>query len=144
MTIVRKVKQAAARLRTKGTPKGKGKGLNPTLYCSFCGKNQHDVKKLIAGPTVFICDECVAECNKWIDGPLDAPRPKRGVHNLQDLESLSNDRLLLWLKTEAAVYEHAGTGLHSTVDVLRKREVSWAVIGETLGISRQAAWDRFS
>lgn len=31
----------------------------PTLYCSFCGKSQHDVKKLIAGSTVFICDECV-------------------------------------------------------------------------------------
>jgi predicted acylesterase/phospholipase RssA len=31
-----------------------------TLYCSFCGKSQHEVRKLIAGPTVFICDECVA------------------------------------------------------------------------------------
>ena len=30
-----------------------------TLYCSFCGKSQHEVRKLIAGPTVFICDECV-------------------------------------------------------------------------------------
>jgi ATP-dependent Clp protease ATP-binding subunit ClpX len=29
------------------------------LFCSFCGKNQHEVRKLIAGPTVFICDECV-------------------------------------------------------------------------------------
>ena len=33
-----------------------------TLYCSFCGKSQHDIRKLIAGPTVFICDECVALC----------------------------------------------------------------------------------
>lgn len=33
-----------------------------TLYCSFCGKSQHDVKKLIAGPTVFICNECVPLC----------------------------------------------------------------------------------
>jgi ATP-dependent Clp protease ATP-binding subunit ClpX len=33
-----------------------------TLYCSFCGKNQHEVRKLIAGPTVFICDECVELC----------------------------------------------------------------------------------
>ena len=32
---------------------------NSTLYCSFCGKSQHEVRKLIAGPTVFICDECV-------------------------------------------------------------------------------------
>lgn len=34
-----------------------------TLFCSFCGKSQHDVKKLIAGPTVFICDECIELCN---------------------------------------------------------------------------------
>ena len=33
-----------------------------TSYCSFCGKSQHEVKKLIAGPTVFICDECVDLC----------------------------------------------------------------------------------
>ena len=36
------------------------------LYCSFCGKSQHEVKKLIAGPTVFICDECVELCNDII------------------------------------------------------------------------------
>ena len=32
---------------------------NKLLYCSFCGKSQHEVRKLIAGPSVFICDECV-------------------------------------------------------------------------------------
>ena len=37
------------------------------LYCSFCGKSQHEVRKLIAGPSVFICDECVALCNDIID-----------------------------------------------------------------------------
>ena len=36
------------------------------LYCSFCGKSQHEVKKLIAGPSVFICDECVDLCNDFI------------------------------------------------------------------------------
>ena len=33
-----------------------------TLYCSFCGKSQQEVRKLIAGPTVFVCDECVELC----------------------------------------------------------------------------------
>lgn len=37
-----------------------------TLYCSFCGKSQHEVRKLIAGPTVFICDECVDLCTDII------------------------------------------------------------------------------
>jgi len=41
---------------------GSGDSKN-TLYCSFCGKSQHEVRKLIAGPTVFICDECVGLCN---------------------------------------------------------------------------------
>ncbi|WP_164155820.1 ATP-dependent Clp protease ATP-binding subunit ClpX [Sandarakinorhabdus rubra] len=44
-----------------GTGDSKG-----TLYCSFCGKSQHEVRKLIAGPTVFICDECVELCNDII------------------------------------------------------------------------------
>ena len=46
-----------------------------TLYCSFCGKSQHEVKKLIAGPSVFICDECIDLCNDIIreEVPADAP-----------------------------------------------------------------------
>lgn len=42
--------------------KSDGKDAKNTLYCSFCGKSQHEVRKLIAGPTVFICDECVELC----------------------------------------------------------------------------------
>src|SRR6187397_2193257 len=37
------------------------------LYCSFCGKSQHEVRKLIAGPSVYVCDECVALCNDIIN-----------------------------------------------------------------------------
>ncbi|MCJ2187929.1 ATP-dependent Clp protease ATP-binding subunit ClpX [Novosphingobium beihaiensis] len=43
-----------------------GSDAKSTLYCSFCGKSQHEVRKLIAGPTVFICDECVELCNDII------------------------------------------------------------------------------
>ena len=39
---------------------------NHTLCCSFCGKSQKEVKKLIAGPTVYICDECIGLCNDII------------------------------------------------------------------------------
>jgi ATP-dependent protease Clp ATPase subunit len=42
--------------------KGGGSDSKNTLYCSFCGKSQHEVRKLIAGPTVFVCDECVELC----------------------------------------------------------------------------------
>ena len=46
--------------------KPKSDGDNKLLYCSFCGKSQHEVRKLIAGPSVFICDECVDLCNDII------------------------------------------------------------------------------
>ncbi|MBL8444726.1 MAG: ATP-dependent Clp protease ATP-binding subunit ClpX, partial [Zoogloeaceae bacterium] len=44
----------------------KKSGNEKLLYCSFCGKSQHEVRKLIAGPSVFICDECIELCNDII------------------------------------------------------------------------------
>jgi hypothetical protein len=41
-----------------------------TLHCSFCGKSQHEVRKLVAGPAVFICDECVELCTDFTDEPI--------------------------------------------------------------------------
>ena len=51
------------------------------LYCSFCGKSQHEVRKLIAGPSVFICDECVELCNDIIREELEdaGGRPEEGA-----------------------------------------------------------------
>jgi ATP-dependent Clp protease ATP-binding subunit ClpX len=59
----------------------KGSSSEKTLYCSFCGKSQHEVKKLIAGPSVFICDECIDLCNEIIRDELptgDETREARG------------------------------------------------------------------
>ena len=50
------------------------------LYCSFCGKSQHEVRKLIAGPSVFVCDECVELCNDIIREEL---RRARRAHPRQ-------------------------------------------------------------
>jgi ATP-dependent Clp protease ATP-binding subunit ClpX len=70
-----------------------GSDSKSTLYCSFCGKSQHEVRKLIAGPTVFICDECVELCNDIIreeaksglagrkDGGVPTPREICGTLN---------------------------------------------------------------
>jgi len=60
--------------------RGKGDG-GKLLYCSFCGKSQHEVRKLIAGPSVFICDECVELCNDIIREELDE-RTERGQAKL--------------------------------------------------------------
>lgn len=59
----------------------KGSSSEKTLYCSFCGKSQHEVKKLIAGPSVFICDECIDLCNEIVREEMpagDAEREARG------------------------------------------------------------------
>ena len=55
----------------------KGSSSEKTLYCSFCGKSQHEVKKLIAGPSVFICDECIDLCNEIIRDELPAGEDTR-------------------------------------------------------------------
>src|SRR5512140_3310371 len=54
------------------------------LYCSFCGKSQHEVKKLIAGPSVFICDECIELCNDIIrdEVPAESPAAKTAKSDL--------------------------------------------------------------
>ncbi|MCC2614627.1 ATP-dependent protease ATP-binding subunit ClpX [Aestuariibacter halophilus] len=54
-----------------------GEGDNKLLYCSFCGKSQHEVRKLIAGPSVFICDECVDLCNDIIREEVKEIAPKK-------------------------------------------------------------------
>jgi hypothetical protein len=57
----------AAQPRSGSTVGPQGPTPQAVLYCSFCGKTQHEVTKLIAGPAVFICDECVDLCNDIID-----------------------------------------------------------------------------
>jgi hypothetical protein len=57
----------AAKIEAAGRPGGEQKPTEPrALYCSFCGKSQHEVRKLIAGPTVYICDGCVELCVDYI------------------------------------------------------------------------------
>ncbi|XGA78661.1 ATP-dependent Clp protease ATP-binding subunit ClpX [Halomonas sp. CH40] len=93
---------------------GKGKDENDKLlYCSFCGKNQNEVRKLIAGPSVYICDECVDLCNDIIreevleaDAESDEerlPTPREIRHTLDDYV-IGQDRAKMVLSV--AVYNH--------------------------------------
>ena len=70
----------------KGSPNEK------VLYCSFCGKSQHEVKKLIAGPSVFICDECIELCNDIIrdELPVEAPQAKANKSDLPIPSEIKN------------------------------------------------------
>ena len=76
-------------------PTGPGDSKN-TLYCSFCGKSQHEVKKLIAGPTVFICDECVELCMDIIreENKTAAIRTRDGVPTPQEICDVLDDYVI--------------------------------------------------
>ena len=92
----------------------KKSGPDKLLYCSFCGKSQHEVKKLIAGPSVFICDECIDLCNDIVrdevageqsskDSRSDLPTPKEicAIHDQYVIGQESAKRIL-----SVAVYNH--------------------------------------
>ncbi|MEO7383935.1 MAG: ATP-dependent Clp protease ATP-binding subunit ClpX [Novosphingobium sp.] len=74
-----------------------GSDTKSTLYCSFCGKSQHEVRKLIAGPTVFICDECVELCNDIIREETkagNAGKKDGGVPSPRDIFTTLNDYVI--------------------------------------------------
>jgi ATP-dependent Clp protease ATP-binding subunit ClpX len=116
-------------------------GQTKTLYCSFCLKSQHEVKKLIAGPArIFICDACVHLCNECIAGRF----PDTSKYPSDPEKELPTERLLERLRPIKDTLQGKGNQLQKVVEILRSREVSWAQIGGALGISRQSAWERFS
>ncbi len=76
--------------------KSSGGDSKNTLYCSFCGKSQHEVRKLIAGPTVFICDECVELCMDIIreENKSSLVRSRDGVPTPQDIMAVLDDYVI--------------------------------------------------
>lgn len=108
--------------------------------CSFCGKPEAELAKLIAGPGVNICNECVdlaaSIVAEYRPGPVELRMPMWG--ELTDAEMLER------LPRVASVADQVEADLRRWVMELRRRGVTWARIGEALGITRQSAWERFS
>ena len=110
--------------------------------CSFCAKPNTEVTRLIAGPGVYICDECVALCDGILDeakgaGPDPAPR-------LPEWGTLTDEQMLEHVPRIAATAGQVEESLRSWVGELRTRGVTWTRIGGALGMTRQSAWERFS
>jgi ATP-dependent Clp protease ATP-binding subunit ClpX len=83
------------------------------LYCSFCGKSQHEVRKLIAGPSVFVCDECVDLCNDIIREEIQGKESESTKRNLPIPEEIKNtlDQYVIGQESakkvlSVAVYNH--------------------------------------
>ncbi len=105
------------------------------LRCSFCGKDNSEVSKLIAGPKAHICDACVGICNTILQAT---------PSSFSGWESMTDEQLLDSLRPCMATVEATRQVLQTQVNALRARGISWAAIGASLSISRQAAWERFS
>ncbi|WP_417680022.1 ATP-dependent Clp protease ATP-binding subunit ClpX [Roseibium sp.] len=76
--------------------KASGSDSKNTLYCSFCGKSQHEVRKLIAGPTVFICDECVELCMDIIreENKSSLVKSRDGIPTPQEIRDVLDDYVI--------------------------------------------------
>ena len=108
------------------------------LRCSFCGKGYDKGRRLVAGPGVFICDQCIHLCNEVLQS--------EGQHGELSIgpDSEVADVLLDDLRINAAGLKQSEDQLQRAVNLLRKNRVPWSQIGEAIGTSRQAAWERFS
>jgi hypothetical protein len=115
------------------------------LRCSFCGKSRHDVARLVAGPGVYICNECVDLCDQIIAKEL-ARRTTSGDDPLalKAWDDLSDNELLAEMVRAHAAHANVDHAVGHHVAALRARGVSWTRIGEALGMTRQSAWERFS
>lgn len=107
--------------------------------CSFCLKPNDEVKKLVAGPGVYICDECVELCGQIIGSP---PAVPPGLTSWE--ESLDLDGVLASLPRMAAAGAQVERNLTRYVRRARLLGATWASIGASLGMTRQSAWERFS
>ena len=110
-----------------------------TAACSFCLKPKTEVRRLVAGPGVYICNECVALCAQLVDGPP-SPTPHLAAwdHAVSVEEALAN------LPRIAAAGAQVERHLAGWVQRARALGATWARIGEALGVTRQSAWERFS
>ncbi|GAA4350557.1 ClpX C4-type zinc finger protein [Angustibacter luteus] len=104
--------------------------------CSFCGKGQGETAHLVKGPGVYICDECVALCQLIFDG--------RATPHFPSLDDRTDEDLLVDIARVSATHEAVEDAVADRVVRLRARQVTWARIGQALGMSKQSAWERFA
>jgi ClpX C4-type zinc finger/Glyoxalase superfamily protein len=98
------------------------------LYCSFCGKNQHEVRKLVAGPAVYICDGCVDLCTDLVDDQL--LRLIEGDEG--SARAMSTDRLLHYVEHAHSGVQRCRSALQRIERVLALRENPGAVADDVL------------
>jgi ATP-dependent Clp protease ATP-binding subunit ClpX len=112
------------------------------VRCSFCAKPSSEVEKVIAGPGVYICNECVGLCGDILRA--EQQKPSDPEKHLPWGKDMTDEQILDLLPRVAAVGAQTEESLQRMVTTLRERRVTWARIGAALQITRQSAWERFS
>ena len=112
------------------------------VNCSFCTKPSSAVAKVIAGPGVYICNECIQLCNDILDQEQQASSP--GTQLPAREEAMTDEEILALLPRIASVSAQTDASLQRLVTLLRGRGVTWTRIGAALQVTRQSAWERFS
>lgn len=116
----------------------------PLASCSFCLKPYTDVKTLVYGPGVYICDECVALSGQLIAGKPPSKRVKT-VQRIAPWDAEAGvDAVLASLPRVAQAGKQAEHILTRYVRKARDLGATWAAVGQALGMARQSAWERFS
>ncbi len=113
------------------------------VNCSFCAKPSSAVAKVVAGPGVYICNECIQLCNDILEEEQQASS-QAGTQLPAREEAMTDEEILALLPRIASVSAQTDASLQRLVTVLRGRGVTWARIGAALQITRQSAWERFS
>jgi hypothetical protein len=113
------------------------------VRCSFCAKQSSEVAKVIAGPGVYICNECVGLCNDILLQEQQKPS-EPGTQLPAREDAMTDEQILDLLPRIASVGAQTEASLQRLVTILRGRGVTWARIGAALQITRQSAWERFS
>jgi len=93
-----------------------GATTTPIACCSFCLKPDTEVKRLVAGPAVYVCDECIDLCCQIVNNVPTSARAQAQVE----------ESLLGWVRRARAL------------------GATWAQVGDALGVTRQSAWERFA
>ena len=112
------------------------------VNCSFCAKPSSAVAKVIAGPGVYICNECIQLCNDILEVQQASAPPGTQLPVWE--EAKTDEEILALLPRIASVTAQTEASLQRLVTVLRGRGVTWARVGAALQITRQSAWERFS
>ena len=113
--------------------KGTGSEENKILYCSFCGKGQNEVRKLIAGPSVYICDECVDLCNNIIEEELSSDEENQDLvlYKPKEIKSMLDDYVIdqdIAKKVlSVAVYNH----YKRLIDKPKPRDEDYVEVGKS-------------